>query len=89
MDETRGLPRFLLRQYPKEERAMTLLQARQVAQDMMRRHGLAAQAVVEELVNEARLSGNAQALDDWEQIQTMIAELRREAASQQASSASR
>ncbi|GEM_PF-1546958 len=68
---------------------MTLLQARQVAQDMMRRHGLAAQAVVEELVNEARLSGNAQALDDWEQIQTMIAELRREAASQQASSASR
>ena len=67
---------------------MTPLQARQVAQDMMRRHGLAAQAVVEELLNEARLSGNAQALDDWQQIQAMIAELRREAASQKAASAS-
>jgi uncharacterized protein YhfF len=56
---------------------MDIGQARQTAQSLIRLHGLKAQAVAEHRVEEARLSGNTDALDQWQQIHAMICELKR------------
>ncbi len=47
------------------------------AQNLMATHGLRAQAVVHERMDEARLQGDASALAQWRDVQLAIGELRR------------
>lgn len=50
---------------------------RQTAQAMIKRHGLQAQAVALERVQEMRLQGDTEGLDRWQAIYAAICELRR------------
>ena len=50
------------------------------ARMMIKRHGLQAQAVALERVQEMRVQGDAAGLDRWQQIYAAICELRRSAA---------
>ena len=50
------------------------------AQDMLRLHGLRAQAVAMERMTEMRRQGDSAALHRWEQTYAAICELRRSAA---------
>jgi hypothetical protein len=54
-----------------------------IAQMMMRRHGLRAQAVARERAAEMRLQGDAAGLNLWQAADAAIRELRRIAASRQ------
>ncbi len=49
----------------------------EAARAMIKRHGLQAQAVALERVQEMRIQGNAEGLDRWQAIYAAICELRR------------
>ena len=50
---------------------------KQTAQSLMAVHGLRAQAVVRERMEEARLRGDATDLSRWQNVEAAIGELRR------------
>ncbi len=50
---------------------------KETARAMIRRHGLQAQAVALDRVQEKRLQGDAEGLDRWQAIYAAICELRR------------
>ncbi|MBS0640730.1 MAG: hypothetical protein JSS43_12700 [Proteobacteria bacterium] len=50
---------------------------KQTAQSLMVVHGLRAQAVVRERIEEARLQGDASSLARWQNVEAAISELRR------------
>ncbi|HEY6433636.1 MAG TPA: hypothetical protein VIZ17_16780 [Acetobacteraceae bacterium] len=52
---------------------------KETARAMIRRHGLQAQAVALERVQEKRLQGDTEGLDRWQAIYAAICELRRTA----------
>ncbi|HVY14685.1 MAG TPA: hypothetical protein VHB27_05625 [Rhodopila sp.] len=52
-------------------------QHKMTAQDLMSVHGLAAQAVVRERLEEARLQGDASGMARWQNVEAAISELRR------------
>jgi hypothetical protein len=52
----------------------------QTARQMIKRHGLRAQAVALERVQEMRVQGDAVGLDRWQAIYAAICDLRRSAA---------
>jgi hypothetical protein len=52
---------------------------KETARQMIKRHGLRAQAVALEHVHEARTQGDPDVLDRWEAIYAAICELRRTA----------
>ncbi len=54
--------------------------AREAARMMIKRHGLQAQAIALERVQEMRLQGDTAGLDRWQQIYAAICDLRRSAA---------
>jgi hypothetical protein len=58
---------------------MTLEDNKTIAQNMISRHGLRAQAVVQEHLAAARAQGSAAELARWEAVGAAIAELRRTA----------
>ncbi len=58
----------------------------EIARNMIRRHGLRAQAVAMEHVAETRLQGDAAGLDHWQRTHAAICELRRTAMSRQSAS---
>jgi hypothetical protein len=60
---------------------MTEISAVDIAQDMLRRHGLRAQAVAMERLAEMRRMGDPIGLHRWEQAYAAICELRRTATS--------
>ncbi len=47
------------------------------AQDLMKVHGLRAQAVVHERIAEARQQGDTTGLERWQNVEAAISELRR------------
>jgi len=49
------------------------------AQDLMAVHGLLAQAVVKERIEESRLRGDASGMARWQNVEAAISELRRTA----------
>lgn len=51
----------------------------ETARAMIKRHGLQAQAVALERVQEMRLQGDAEGLDRWQAVYAAICELRRKA----------
>jgi hypothetical protein len=57
------------------------------AQNLIRVHGLRAQAVVRERIVESRLQGDASGFERWQNVEAAISELRRTAPSQVASQA--
>lgn len=58
---------------------MAAIDPRQVAQSMIHRHGLRAQAIAMEHLMEQRQTGDASALEHWQAVHTAICELRRTA----------
>jgi hypothetical protein len=50
---------------------------KQIARNLMSVHGLRAQAVVQERTAEARLAGDHDGLERWQNVGAAIAELRR------------
>jgi hypothetical protein len=58
---------------------MAELDSKQIAQNMMVAHGLLAQAVVKERIEESRLQGDASGLARWQNVEAAINELRRTA----------
>lgn len=58
---------------------MAELDSRQTAQNLMAIHGLLAQAVVREHIEESRLQGDASGLARWQNVEAAISELRRTA----------
>lgn len=52
---------------------------KQTAQNLMVAHGLLAQAVVKERIEESRLQGDASGLARWQNVEAAISELRRTA----------
>lgn len=60
---------------------MAELDTKLTAQNLMTTHGLRAQAVVRERIDEARLQGDASAMDRWRNVEAAISELRRTASS--------
>jgi hypothetical protein len=59
---------------------MSQQDSKQTARMMIRRHGLKAQAVALEHVQEMRMQGDTAGLDRWQSIYAAICELRRSAA---------
>ncbi|MDQ2801788.1 MAG: hypothetical protein M3Y41_03515 [Pseudomonadota bacterium] len=55
------------------------LDTKETARQMIKRHGLQAQAVALERVQEMRVQGDTAGLDRWQQIYAAICELRRSA----------
>ncbi|MBV9251264.1 MAG: hypothetical protein JO227_18685 [Acetobacteraceae bacterium] len=53
--------------------------ARETAREMIRVHGLRAQAIAQERVAEMRQQHNTAGMDLWQQVHAAICELRREA----------
>lgn len=66
---------------------MTEANAVDIAQDMLRRHGLRAQAVALERASEMRRLGDPVGVHRWEQAYAAICELRRTAAARKPSDA--
>ena len=62
---------------------MANVSALDIARDMLHRHGLRAQAIASERIAETRQTGDAVALQRWEQTYSAICELRRTAASKE------
>jgi hypothetical protein len=50
---------------------------KQIARNLMSVHGLRAQALVQERIAEARLAGDHNGLERWQNVRAAIAELRR------------
>ncbi len=74
--QTAQLPRH---RRHRGKRAMTESDALATARDMLRTHGLRAQAVAMERIEEARRQGDFTGLHRWEQTHAAICELRRTA----------
>ncbi len=55
------------------------MDTKETARQMIKRHGLQAQAIALERVQEKRLEGDTAGLDRWQQIYAAICELRRSA----------
>jgi hypothetical protein len=63
----------------KEEPTMSEPDGKYTAQNLIRVHGLRAQAVVRERIAEARLGGDVSGLERWQNVQAAIGELRQTA----------
>ena len=63
----------------QEEERVAEPDSKQTAQNMMVAHGLLAQAVVKERIEESRLQGDASGLARWQNVEAAISELRRTA----------
>jgi hypothetical protein len=58
---------------------MTGMDSKYTAKSMITLHGLRATAVVRERMAEARLRGDTEAMEKWQNVEAAIAELRRTA----------
>lgn len=66
---------------------MAAVDPRSTAQNMIRLHGLRAQAIAMEHLMEQRQAGNTAGLDHWQAVHSAICELRRTAPQMESASA--